>query len=84
MKKYVGNNNNWMQYNRPKLKASDIKATVARVIKTVDDREATVVRAVKAICDTDSLEDFQEALRNDKEARDFLLQAFNKEKRNEL
>lgn len=57
---------------------SNIKEVVARVIKTVDDREATVVRAVKAVCDTDTLEDFQEALRNDKEARDFLLQAFGK------
>ena len=54
----------------------------------MNSRDAVVSRAIKMICEDNSLEEFQDALRKDKEARDFLVVSFdkaiqtNKEKQN--
>lgn len=39
-----------------------------------------VARAIKMVCDTNTLEEFEEALRKDKQAKQFLLDSFNKAK----
>ena len=44
----------------------------------MNSRDAVVARAIKMICEDNSLEEFQDALRKDKEARDFLVVSFDK------
>jgi hypothetical protein len=53
MKKYIGNNTNWMIYNKPKPKP-----------KTIND---LVARAIGNVCNSNSVEEFRKTIHKAKE-----------------